>query len=440
MKILVVDDNSNNRMMLKLLLEDYAQKNSGCTFEIDEAQDGLQAIEKSSGAVYDLIFMDIMMPNMDGIAATARIRRHNKKTMIIAVSAVDDNERKKVILNNGAEDYISKPVNADIFSARLNSYLHLIQSRSHKKSVTRKAYTLYGSEVRSYHTRFYGEDEDMLSQFWEYYLLNDTPYDGISDMVRFIYDLGMEYVVEGKSVDIYEERNAKEIHITLVAPSSLDPDSIMEKADKNDFLENYKLKDNMITAYLKKEKVVNFIETAPKSTDDEKEESVEKPKESKSLLDAAKQITEVYNFLDPYDYEDLEEYISKLNSLLLLLSASDISAEEVDELIHSLVQIAKVMSGYSELYDLGMAMQVLAGDIKNKKDEFIQKSAELSPLAIAFGGDLSKWFKSLFIAGAPSVDFLDDSIISNAQMISSFLGINDHEEADDAGLDDIFDF
>lgn len=128
-KILIVDDNQNNRMLIRALVEDYCEDNDK-TVLISEATNGLEAALLAEDEKFELIFMDIMMPQMDGIEATQRIRSFDAKAMIVAVSAVDDGERQKQILSCGAEDYISKPINADIFSARLGNYFSLIESRN----------------------------------------------------------------------------------------------------------------------------------------------------------------------------------------------------------------------------------------------------------------------------------------------------------------------
>ena len=85
MKVLIVDDNKNNRMIVSLLLEDFMDDSDGIDFEIDEAADGLEAVNQCRKVAYDLVLMDIMMPNMDGVEATKIIRQENKSVMIIAI-------------------------------------------------------------------------------------------------------------------------------------------------------------------------------------------------------------------------------------------------------------------------------------------------------------------------------------------------------------------
>ena len=88
-KILIVDDNDNNRLTLNLLLEDVKD------VEVNEAINGKKAVQMCEKQDYDLVFMDIMMPIIDGVEATLCIKDIPKPPMIIALSALDDKELKQ---------------------------------------------------------------------------------------------------------------------------------------------------------------------------------------------------------------------------------------------------------------------------------------------------------------------------------------------------------
>lgn len=105
-KVLVVDDNVINRKVATAMLAAYE-------FQIHEASSGNAAIELAKKNEYDMIFMDHMMPEMDGVEATGIIRtecRENaKKPIIIALTANAIQGAREMYLENGFEDFLSKP-------------------------------------------------------------------------------------------------------------------------------------------------------------------------------------------------------------------------------------------------------------------------------------------------------------------------------------------
>jgi len=105
---LLVDDNSVNRQVASEIL-----KKSGCV--VDLAVDGRKAIELVAENKYDLVFMDIQMPEMDGVTATKKIKAMNLKVQppIVAMTAYSMKEDKERFLSQGLDDYIPKPIRAN---------------------------------------------------------------------------------------------------------------------------------------------------------------------------------------------------------------------------------------------------------------------------------------------------------------------------------------
>lgn len=106
MKILIVDDNPINQKFLHFSL----RKN----FEIETANNGLEAINLIEKEYFDVILMDLSMPVMDGAEATKRIRNSKderiNKTPVIFVTTNDyESERHRCMLS-GANDYLIKPI------------------------------------------------------------------------------------------------------------------------------------------------------------------------------------------------------------------------------------------------------------------------------------------------------------------------------------------
>ena len=102
--VLIVDDVETNIYVAKGLLSSYKLK-------VDSADSGFTAIEKiKSGNVYDVVFMDHMMPKMDGIEATKIIRRLGYDRPIVALTANAVLGQSEIFLGNGFDDFISKPI------------------------------------------------------------------------------------------------------------------------------------------------------------------------------------------------------------------------------------------------------------------------------------------------------------------------------------------
>jgi len=119
-KVLVVDDYLINLELTKQLLELMA-----C--EVDTAANGLEALEQMKDNKYDLIFMDIQMPEMDGVEATKEIRKkdsdENRHTPIIALTAHAIQGDREKYLNEGMDDYLSKPITGSDLEKILIKYL-----------------------------------------------------------------------------------------------------------------------------------------------------------------------------------------------------------------------------------------------------------------------------------------------------------------------------
>lgn len=116
-KILVVEDIALNQLLMRTLLEDFG-------FECVIATNGKIAIEKLQTEVYDIILMDLQMPEMNGFEATEYIRnKMNSKTPIIALTAdvtTSDLARCKAV---GMNDYISKPVDERLLYSKIIGFL-----------------------------------------------------------------------------------------------------------------------------------------------------------------------------------------------------------------------------------------------------------------------------------------------------------------------------
>lgn len=106
MNVLVVDDNDLNREIITELISDIE------SISIDEAENGQQACLMATDKDYDVIYMDIMMPILDGVSATKNIRQlkgmHSPPTIVAVTAKRFENQAAK-FSQAGFDDYVNKP-------------------------------------------------------------------------------------------------------------------------------------------------------------------------------------------------------------------------------------------------------------------------------------------------------------------------------------------
>lgn len=123
-KILIVDDSKDMREIAKKMLK-------SLNYEIFEALNGKEAIVQTLFLQPDLVIMDIMMPEMDGIEATLRIKNDpkTKNIPVIMLTALSDSEAVLRSYDYGADYYLNKPFNKE----RLLKAIDFIKKLSDKK-------------------------------------------------------------------------------------------------------------------------------------------------------------------------------------------------------------------------------------------------------------------------------------------------------------------
>ena len=125
-KILIADDEENIREVIK----EYAEFEG---HEVDEACDGMQAVEAAKAKDYDIIIMDVMMPRMDGLELCETIRKAGFQTPILMVTAKETAFDKKQGFIKGTDDYMVKPVDEEEMLLRIQALLRRSQIVSDHK-------------------------------------------------------------------------------------------------------------------------------------------------------------------------------------------------------------------------------------------------------------------------------------------------------------------
>jgi DNA-binding NarL/FixJ family response regulator len=126
-RIVLADDNEIVRSSLRLLFDSYPDLDL-----IGEASDGFEAISICTSLQPDLVLMDIDMPFVDGVQATRVLRDRFPEMYILAFAAINDNGKRSLILQSGANCLIHKQITADEL---INKIIDREKSNSGKRTV-----------------------------------------------------------------------------------------------------------------------------------------------------------------------------------------------------------------------------------------------------------------------------------------------------------------
>lgn len=140
--ILVVDDNRMNRLKLVLALEQQGQT-------VSQAENGREALEMIETQAFDLVLLDIVMPEMDGYQLLEYLKSNMdwRDIPVVMISALDEIESAVRCIEMGADDYLPKPFNPVVLKARVNNCLERKRLSDQQKEQKRMLKETFGKYV-----------------------------------------------------------------------------------------------------------------------------------------------------------------------------------------------------------------------------------------------------------------------------------------------------
>ena len=425
-RVLIVDDNENNRLTLNLLLEEVDG------VEVHEAEDGQIAVEMCVKQNYDLIFMDIMMPNMDGFEATKYIKQMHKNSMIIALSALDDEASKHKMLSLGAEDYLTKPINSELFETRVAQYIRIASMRSQSKPEVSNVINPFSNSIYSRTITFRIQDEGALGEYWDYWLNGEKNVIDLSDCVRLIYGFGLWLLKNNIPFSIVVEESPDKLYMMLLHVSAI----------KNSVIRNLLLKHFQNAKYILSKEMLAF------SLD-----KMVKPEVSKMEIsdDVKKILTKTHdNILSAVDYVENTAiaFLPKIDSLEQINDETDNSIVAFEKepskramgiVCDNFQEYADVLEQLVDFQHLGFAVQTLINFLSTLTEEQFaeDKVKKLSSMLINLLHDLNSWRENVFISQvARDIHYLDASLLSSCIQIEAIF----EEKSADVGADDEIEF
>lgn len=114
MRVLIVEDEKDLSMILSEMLEMEG-------YYVDASYDGVSGLDNALSGIYDVIILDVMLPEMNGIQVLSNIRKNNINTPVLMLTAKSEIEDKVNGLDKGADDYLTKPFNTKELLARIRA-------------------------------------------------------------------------------------------------------------------------------------------------------------------------------------------------------------------------------------------------------------------------------------------------------------------------------
>ena len=122
-KVLLVEDSVDNQILIQLILKKYE-------VQVDIASNGLEGLEKAVSKNYDVILMDMQMPELDGYTATERLRQKGYTKPIIALTAHAMNEERQRTKLAGCDAHLTKPLDFEMLIKTIAQFSNLANAIS----------------------------------------------------------------------------------------------------------------------------------------------------------------------------------------------------------------------------------------------------------------------------------------------------------------------
>lgn len=115
-RVLIVDDEDD----VRLFLADFLSERD---FLVETACNGVQAVEKVKSTAYDLILLDVLMPEMDGLECLEHVKKISPQTIVMMITAMKDEARMQKATRLGASKYIIKPFSLSYLESALAEFV-----------------------------------------------------------------------------------------------------------------------------------------------------------------------------------------------------------------------------------------------------------------------------------------------------------------------------
>jgi DNA-binding response OmpR family regulator len=204
MKVLIVDD---ELLLIKSIKYSLEQDN----YEVDSALDGNEALRKIASQEYDIVILDLILPEMDGLEVCQKIREKSNVPILI-LTAKDEDMNKILGLEYGADDYMTKPFNILELKARIKAILRRTKAAAPKPNDQTIIVDDFIINVLGRKVSMHGQEVNLTAKEFDLLLLLATNPGKVfsrEELLEVIW--GYEYFGDLRTVDVHVRRLREKI-------------------------------------------------------------------------------------------------------------------------------------------------------------------------------------------------------------------------------------
>jgi len=409
MKILIVDDAKETRETLRNIIKVKVDS----SYEIAEAEDGLEALGIVDTFAPDIVLTDVMMPKMDGIRFTALLKSQpeTKHIFVAAITGLSGEDEIKRIYASGVDFYIAKPFQLDDIVARLKVITSLISSETPTLAVKPAViYNCFNDEnVKRYFITFSIAKEDDIFLVFDYFSHQDIQYNSLllKDFMVALVKAYRKMDKKNKIFDLILEESESYIYVTV--QNGFFVDTMESLVKNNSTLFQYAKKNQSFSFRID---TVSFLENP--TIENSKPSIVE---EKKIALVSAVELMIIVS-------DDIVEYVKELNSTLQDYKSICMSSS-YDEMLHQALvtlfeQYIGLFTNIPEFNKLSVALENILLIMENNKSKLLnneiheQKIAHIKEL----NSYIEKWIKDVILTQTShNVHENDDKIVDICRLI-----------------------
>jgi len=446
--LIAEDEDAVREVLVSIVKMFFVKEYPFLELNVFTAINGQEALDIAKKEHQDMILSDIIMPKMNGLEFIRNVRNFDKGVPILVLSALSSDKDIENIMQSGATNYTSKPLNGKLFTAQIRVFVDFYLRRQNKYNS--KAINLFSKYIYKRKVEFFIDKEEDLFEFWEYIIVGIFEQYKVQSILHFVYELEFLMIKKGFSNTIIIEENSENFYLTLLNMDKLDKKIILEELKKRGIKEEeYKLDDFFLSLLILKEeeenketKVDEQLASSRKKIDIQEQKEVIRDIRYTIHEDVTPE--EFLSELDPTYEDKIENFLDDLSLVAVdIYNLENTSSEEAKKNIQDILKYLEnfnyIISSLALFNVINRSFEHLIEFLKDIDNEILQNSEKrvlLSKMLQGLADDLESWIIMLFIERkADDIHYFDASFSENCFTIeSTFMAVdtsNDFVEEDD---------